>query len=188
MSSEPKRIDPSTPVRGQGGSATHGALIVFLAGIAMLAPLAPPWVASILFASVLLVAGMLGIVSSLRTGAAQGIWRMAWIGLATGTGGLVLYHHFTGVGSLPWILGLGAALMGLSQLPRAWTRRPRDRAGWGWLALSVLVVLGFGLGLVRSSPHPGMMLLAGFLALNLAAFGLSLMATALAQWLGARWL
>lgn len=181
-------VDASGPRRRPGflgppPAAACGALILVLALAALIAPFAPPAAAGAILGAVLVGSGVAGAAAlvGLRT---PGLgWRIAWVGAATVAGLAVLFHHWTGIGSLEWILA--AALLLLTSPLVATALRRRGHGFRAWPLLTALAAVGGGGLVVWAAPHAALMVLSLFLALNLAAFGVTLIARDLVQFLGA---
>lgn len=168
---------------GPPPAAACGALILVLALAALIAPFAPPAAAGAILGAVLVGSGVAGAAAlvGLRT---PGLgWRIGWVIAAALAGLAVLFHHWTRVGSLETILAV--ALLILTAPLIAIALRRGDRGFPAWPLLTVLAAVGGGGLIVWAAPHAGLMVLSLLLALNLAAFGLTLIARNLVQFLGA---
>lgn len=176
-------------VRGGGGWRVSvefcGAVIVLLGALALLTPLLTPALASVAFAGVLLAAGAVGALALVSARRETFIWRALWIAVASLAGLAVLYHHWTGRLSLPWVVGMGSAALALVILAQL-LREARRRMPWGWFAIGAILSLSLGAFLLRAAPHAGVMILGLFIAANLIAFGLYLIVTGLVDRAGAR--
>ena len=162
-------------------AAVCGALIMVLAFVALPAPLAGPTIAVAIFAGVLLGAGLAGTVALLDLRTPGLAWRIAWVSLATLSGLAVLYHHWTGSGSLRGVVGAALVLFTPSVVALALHRRARGGRAWLWPSLGGVAALALVGLLIWAPPHLGLMLLGLFLAVNLAAFGVTLIASDLAR-------
>lgn len=156
-----------------------GAVIALLGGLAFLAPLLAPALAAIVFAGVLLAAGAVGALALVPGRQDQFVWRALWVGVASLAGLAVLFHHWTGRLSLPWVVGLGSIALAMVTAAQVVQRRLRRRWSWGWLAVGAIFTVGLGALLVRAGPHTGVMVLALFVAGNLVAYGAALVVTGL---------
>lgn len=172
---------PAETLRRGGGVPVEacGAAIVLLGGLAFLAPLLAPAFAAIALAGALLAAGAIGAVALTSTRREHFIWRALWVAVASLVGAVVLYHHWTGRLSLPWALGLGSAALALVAAGDVFNAGRHRRLAWGWVAVATIFTLFLGALLLGAGPHVGTMVLALFVAANLAGFGLTLVVTGL---------
>ncbi len=165
-----------------------GAVLLALALVALLVPFAPASLALAALGGVLLAGAAVGLLTLSGGGGAARALRLAWAVAAALTGAAVLWHHGSGVGSLPLLVGVGVVFMLAITLAEAWRQHREGPVRWGGLAAGALVLAGLGLLIVRAAPHAGLMTLGVFLAASLGGFGLSLIARTLIDWLGARFL
>lgn len=166
----------------------YGALLIVMGGLALFTPLLPPLAAGLTFGGLLIVAGLVGFMV-LATARIEGfVWRLLWVAVATLTGLAVLIHHWTGVSSLPLILGGGVTLLGLIAVGHGARRHGQRPVAWRWSIIAALLTIGLGGLLSAIAPHGGLMVLGLFLAVNLVVFGLSIIAVGLARSAAAEWL
>ncbi len=166
----------------------YGALLIVIGPLALFTPLLPPVAAGLTFGGLLIAAGLGGAIVFATARVEGFVWRLLWVVVATLTGLAVLFHHWTGVSSLPLILGGGGTLLGLLAVGHGARRRGRRPVAWRWAILAVLLTLGLAGLLVSVAPHGGLMILGLFLAVNLVVFGLSVIAVGLARNAAAEWM
>mgnify|MGYP001031293077 CR=1 FL=1 len=162
-----------------------GFALMALALAALLVPFAPASLALAALGAILLAGAAVGLLTVFEAGGAARGLRLAWVVAATLTGAAVLWHHSSGVGSLPLFVGVGVALMVAITLAEGWRQHRRGPVHWGGLAAGALLLAGLGLLIVGAAPHAGLMTLGVFLAGGLGGFGLSLIARTLIDRLGA---
>jgi uncharacterized membrane protein HdeD (DUF308 family) len=157
----------------------YGALLILLGAVALLAPLLPPIAAGVTFGGLLVAAGVSGMVVLSAERSKGFVWRMLWLAVAALAGSAVLVHHWTGLGSLPWTLGVSLPTLGVIAVGHILSRRGAGRFRWRWTVIGAFLTIGLGGLLVVGAPHAGLMLLGLFLAINFAVFGLSLVVAGL---------
>ncbi|OIQ63805.1 hypothetical protein GALL_546540 [mine drainage metagenome] len=162
-----------------------GLALTALALAALLVPFAPASLALTALGGILLAGAAVGLLTVFEAGGAARGLRLAWVVAATLTGAAVLWHHSSGLGSIPLFVSVGAALMLAITLAEGWRQHRLGRVRWGGLAAGGLLLTGLGLLIVRAAPHAGLMTLGVFLAISLGGFGLSLIARMLIDRLGA---
>ena len=158
----------------------EGIVLVVLGSLALIVPVAASIAATLVFGWVLLLAGVVGLVSTFRARHAPGFWWSlisALIGIAAGV--LLLGWPVQGVFSLTAVLIAFLVVEGLVSILYALEHRGASSGRWGWMLASGIIDLALAGILFAGLPGTGVWALGIIVGINMIFGGWALIAMAL---------
>jgi len=164
----------------------EGNVLVVLGLLAIFLPLVASLAATVFFGSILLVAGVMGLIATIAARHAPGFsWALISAVLAIVTGGLLLASPVGGAISLTVVLIAFLFLEGAASIMYAVTHRNRESGGWGWMFASGLVDIFLAALLFAGLPGTALWALGVLIGINMVFGGWSLIAMSLSARPGA---
>src|ERR1700722_18492020 len=158
----------------------EGNVLVILGLLAIFLPLIASIAATVFFGSILLVAGVMGLVATIAARHAPGFsWSLISAVLAIVTGALLLASPVGGAVSLTVVLIAFLFIEGAASIMYAVTHRSRESAGWGWMFASGLIDVVLAALLFAGLPGTALWALGVLIGINMVFGGWSLIAMSL---------
>ena len=158
----------------------EGIVLVVLGLLAIFLPLVASLAATVFFGSILLVAGIVGLIATIAARHAPGFsWALISAVLAIVTGALLLASPVGGAVSLTVVLIAFLFIEGAASIMYAVTHRSRESAGWGWMFASGLVDVVLAALLFAGLPGTALWALGVLIGINMVFGGWSLIAMSL---------
>lgn len=158
----------------------EGIVLVGLGMFAILLPLIASLAATVFFGSILLVAGLMGLITTIAARHAPGFsWSLISAVLGIVTGALLLASPVGGAVSLTVVLIAFLFLEGAASIMYAATHRSRESGGWGWMFASGLVDVVLAALLFAGLPGTALWALGVLIGINMIFGGWSLIAMSL---------
>jgi uncharacterized membrane protein HdeD (DUF308 family) len=158
----------------------EGIVLVFLGVFAIFVPLIASLAATVFFGSILLVAGLTGLIATIAARHAPGFsWSLVSAVLGIVTGALLLAAPVRGAISLTVILIAFLFIEGVASIMFAIQHRKRDSDSWGWMLFSGVVDIVLGAMLFAGLPGTALWALGLLIGINMAFGGWSLIAMSL---------
>lgn len=159
---------------------TVDAMVWLLLGLAaILAPLAAGLATVLLFATLLIIAGLIGLITLARTGrrGAWG-WRLVSAAAALLAGALLIYDPLTGAWTLTIVVGAYLILSGVTAVRAALQFRRLETPGWYWLFATAAVDFALAILAALLSPVAAPLFLGYLLGVDLVISGAAMLAFA----------
>jgi uncharacterized membrane protein HdeD (DUF308 family) len=158
----------------------EGNVLVVLGLLAIFLPLIASLAATVLFGSILLIAGVMGLIATMAARHAPGFtWSLISAVLAIVTGALLLASPVGGAVSLTVVLIAFLFIEGAASIMYAVTHRSRESAGWGWMFASGLIDVVLAALLFAGLPGTALWALGVLIGINMVFGGWSLIAMSL---------
>jgi len=158
----------------------EGNVLVVLGLLAIFLPLIASLAATVFFGSILLVAGVMGLIATIAARHAPGFsWSLVSAVLAIVTGALLLASPVGGAVSLTVVLIAFLFIEGAASIMYAITHRSRESAGWGWMFASGLIDVVLAALLFAGLPGTALWALGVLIGINMVFGGWSLTAMSL---------
>jgi len=158
----------------------EGNVLVVLGLLAIFLPLIASLAATVFFGSILLVAGVMGLIATIAARHAPGFsWSLISAVLAIVTGALLLASPVGGAVSLTVVLIAFLFIEGAASIMYAVTHRSRESAGWGWMFASGLIDVVLAALLFAGLPGTALWALGVLIGINMVFGGWSLIAMSL---------
>src|SRR3984957_2744956 len=158
----------------------EGNVLVVLGLLAIFLPLIASLAATVFFGSILLVAGLIGLIATVAARHAPGFsWSLISAVLAIVTGALLLASPVGGAVSLTVVLIAFLFIEGAASIMYAVTHRSRESAGWGWMFASGLIDVVLAALLFAGLPGTALWALGVLIGINMVFGGWSLIAMSL---------
>lgn len=158
----------------------EGNVLVVLGLLAIFLPLIASLAATVFFGSILLVAGVIGLVATIAARHAPGFsWSLISAVLGIVTGALLLASPVGGAVSLTVVLIAFLFIEGAASIMFAVTHRSRQSRGWGWMFASGLIDIVLAALLFAGLPGTGLWALGVLIGINMVFGGWSLIAMSL---------
>jgi len=184
--------ESSTPSNSSGGlpQALHslwgwllaeGLILVVLGVLAIVLPMVAGLAATVILGWLLLVAGIVGLISSISARAAPGFgWALLSAILALAAGVVLLWNPAAGLVTLTLVLIAFFIADGLSNIVLAITHRRQLSARWEWMLMNGILDLVLALIILLGLPGTLAWALGLLLGIDLVMGGAALAAMALA--------
>ena len=158
----------------------EGIVLVFLGMFAIFVPLIASLAATVFFGSILLIAGITGLITTFAARHAPGFsWSLISAVLAIVTGALLLASPVTGAISLTVVLIAFLFIEGAASIMFAVQHRKRESGGWGWMLASGALDIVLAALLYAGLPGTALWALGVLIGINMLFGGWSLIAMAL---------
>lgn len=158
----------------------EGNVLVVLGLLAIFLPLIASLAATVFFGSILLVAGVVGLIATIAARHAPGFsWSLISAVLAIVTGALLLASPVGGAVSLTVVLIAFLFIEGAASIMYAVTHRSRESAGWGWMFASGVIDVVLAALLFAGLPGTALWALGVLIGINMVFGGWSLIAMSL---------
>ena len=156
----------------------EGVLLILLGVAALLMPMMAGLAATLVFAWILILTGMIGLISAFagRAHAHLG-WSLASAALALVVGVVLLVYPLAGAVALTLLIGGYLFLDGVALTALALDHRRRATGPWTWLLASGLLDLALATIIFFMSAIGSAVLIGVVVGLSLMAAGLALLAT-----------
>jgi uncharacterized membrane protein HdeD (DUF308 family) len=160
----------------------YGLLLIVFGIAALLMPLVATLAASMTFGSLLFASGVLGVLALVADRGSNGFWwRAIWVAVAIVAGLCILIHPWEGALSLTLILAISLLVQGVVAIIHALQHRLQAGSAWVWMGVAGVLTSALGVVLLLMLPHAGRMIPGLFLAVNLVSFGMSVVASGIAN-------
>jgi uncharacterized membrane protein HdeD (DUF308 family) len=158
----------------------EGIVLVGLGLLAILLPLIASLAATVFFGTILLVAGLMGLIATIAARHAPGFsWSLISAVLGIVTGALLLASPVGGAVSLTVVLIAFLFIEGAASIMYAVTHRSRESGGWGWMFASGLIDVVLAALLFAGLPGTALWALGVLIGINMIFGGWSLIAMSL---------
>ena len=158
----------------------EGTVLVVVGLLAIFLPLIASLAATVLFGSILLIAGVMGLIATMAARHAPGFtWSLISAVLAIVTGALLLASPVGGAVSLTVVLIAFLFIEGAASIMYAVIHRSRESAGWGWMFASGLIDVVLAALLFAGLPGTALWALGVLIGINMVFGGWSLIAMSL---------
>lgn len=155
----------------------EGLLLILLGVGALLMPLMAGLAATLVFAWILILTGMIGLISAFAGRAHSHVgWSLASAVVALAVGVVLFVWPLAGAVALSLIVGAYLLLDGVVLLALALDHRRRALEGWGWLAASGALDLALAAVMLFMSAIGSAALIGLVVGLSLIAAGVALLA------------
>jgi uncharacterized membrane protein HdeD (DUF308 family) len=158
----------------------EGIVLLCLGMLAIVVPLVASLAATVFFGSILLIAGLTGLIATFAARHAPGFsWSLISAVLGIVTGALLLASPVTGAISLTIVLIAFLFIEGAASIMFAVQHRKRDSGSWGWMLASGVIDIILGAMLFAGLPGTALWALGLLIGINMLVGGWSLIAMAL---------
>jgi uncharacterized membrane protein HdeD (DUF308 family) len=158
----------------------EGIVLVFLGVFAIFVPLVASLAATVFFGSILLVAGLTGLIATIAARHSPGFsWSLISAVLGIVTGALLLAAPVRGAISLTVVLIAFLFIEGVASIMFAVQHRQRDSGSWGWMLISGIIDIVLGAMLFAGLPGTALWALGLLIGINMVFGGWSLIAMSL---------
>jgi uncharacterized membrane protein HdeD (DUF308 family) len=155
----------------------EGVLLVLLGLAALLMPLMAGLAATLVFAWILILSGMIGLISAFAGRARAHLgWSLASAVIALGIGVVLFVDPLAGAVGLTLVIGAYLALDGLAMIGLGLDHRKRGMSGWGWQLASGVIDLALAAVILLMSAIGSAALIGLVVGLSLMAAGVALLA------------
>ena len=156
--------------------SAEGALLILLGIGALVMPLMAGLAATLVFAWILILTGMIGLISAFAGRAHSHIgWSLASAVFALIIGVVLFAYPLAGAIGLTLVIGAYLLLDGAVLLGLALDHRRRAMEGWGWLAASGVLDLALAAVILFMSAIGSAVLIGVVVGLSLIAAGVALL-------------
>jgi uncharacterized membrane protein HdeD (DUF308 family) len=154
----------------------EGVLLILLGIGALLMPLMAGLAATLVFAWILILTGMIGLISAFagRAHAHLG-WSLASAVIALAIGAVLLLYPLAGAVALTTVIGVYLLLDGIALIGLALDHRRRGIGPWGWLLASGVIDLLLAAFIVFMSAIGSAVLIGVLVGLSLIFAGIALL-------------
>jgi uncharacterized membrane protein HdeD (DUF308 family) len=155
----------------------EGVLLILLGLAAVLMPIMAGLAATLVFAWILLLTGMIGLISAFagRSHSHLG-WGLASAVIALAIGGALFAYPLAGAVAMTWVIGAYLLMDGIVLIGLGLDHRKRGLAQWGWLLASGGVDLLLAAFILFMSAIGSAVLVGVIVGLSLMAAGVALLA------------
>jgi uncharacterized membrane protein HdeD (DUF308 family) len=158
----------------------EGIVLVCLGMLAIFVPLIASLAATVFFGSILLVAGLTGLIATFAARHAPGFsWSLISAVLGIVTGALLLASPVTGAISLTVVLIAFLFIEGAASIMFAVQHRKRNSGSWGWMLASGAIDIVLAAVLFAGLPGTALWALGVLIGINMLFGGWSLIAMSL---------
>jgi uncharacterized membrane protein HdeD (DUF308 family) len=154
----------------------EGVLLILLGIAALVMPLMAGLAATLVFAWILILTGMIGLISAFagRAHAHLG-WSLASAVIALAVGVVLLLYPLAGAVALTTVIGVYLLLDGIALIGLALDHRRRGIGPWGWLLASGVIDLLLAAFIVFMSAIGSAVLIGVLVGLSLIFAGIALL-------------
>ncbi len=154
----------------------EGALLILLGVAAVLMPMMAGLAATLVFAWILILTGMIGLISAFAGRAHSHIgWSLASAVIALGIGGVLFVYPLAGAVALTLVIGAYLLLDGVALVGLGLDHRRRGIGNWAWLLGSGAIDLALAGVILFMSAIGSAVLVGVVVGLSLIAAGIALL-------------